>query len=253
MAAPTKSSYSMSNNKSNFKLTKSTMSISPDKLKLGDPDAKLPPGVPMSVYPKYSDFGKSTKDFFTKGFQTGNLKLSIRDQMSRHVNATMTGTHDLEKKEAEGDFQTTLTCPFLVGYRSITKWTTGNVITQELHSSDGIAKGVDIGLIGTYDPEKNGFNWKSENAYRHDLGTVEMKVESPEEGEGSNPLVGGAVVTGYQDFALGYEGQFDTGERTMKNNNIAASYVKGLLVTIHFTTYSYLVVLLIDYLSIIHR
>lgn len=175
-------------------------------------------------YPSYPDFGKSTRDFFLKGFQTGSIKLNIRDQVSKHINTTLSGTHNLESKEASGDFQGKMSCPVVPGFLSTTKWTTGNILTQELIKNDAFTPNLQLGAEGTWTIDTNALGGKLQAGYKHGMFTLDGAVEG---GDSSSPLVGGSVVTGYQDFAIGYQTQLDADAVEFKKNNVALAYVKG--------------------------
>jgi len=181
----------------------------------------------MSAYPTYADFGKSTRDFFEKGFKTGSYKLNIKDNPSKHVKATITGSHSFEKQEASGDFQAELSCPVFPGYTSTTKWTTANVLRQEFLVKDKIACGVSVGVDGEYNLDSAAWTAKLKSIYRHPKLTVDLFGERGAGGESDNPLLGGSVVTGHSNFAIGYQFEVDPIEKTLKKNNASTAYVNG--------------------------
>jgi len=178
----------------------------------------------MSTYPTYQDFGKSTRDFFTKGFQTGSYKLNIKDSPSRHIKATITGSHTIEKQEAAGDFQAEMTCPVFPGYTSITKWTTANLLKQELLMTDKLACGLILGLEGQYNIDTSSIAGKFKSIYKHPRLTVDGLVEG---GDSANPTVGASIVTGLGNFAAGYQLEVDPNERALKKSNGSIAFVRG--------------------------
>jgi len=180
----------------------------------------------MSSYPQYQDLGKSTRDFFTKGFATGSYKLNIKDNPSKNIKATITGSHSIEKQEASGDFQADLTCPVLPGFTSTTKWTTANLLRQEILIKDKIAPGLSLGLEGNYNIDTSSITGKAKSIYKHPKLTFDANVEG---GDSANPTVGASIVTGYSYFAAGYQFEVDPNERTLKKNNVSTAFVRGPL------------------------
>ncbi|ODN01623.1 Voltage-dependent anion-selective channel [Orchesella cincta] len=176
-------------------------------------------------YPTYNDFGKSNRDFFTKGFQTGSFKLNLRNQVTKHIGMTSTGSHKIDNQQASGDIQAKCTCPFIPGFVSTAKWTTGNLLTYEVLAKDKIYRGVDMALEGQYSIDTSTLSGRLKSIFKHDRATVDAIVEM----EQLQPEVGAAFVTGYQDFAAGYTCSYDTAERVLKKNNISMAYVTGPL------------------------
>lgn len=179
----------------------------------------------MSAYPSFKDLGKSTKDFFAKGFQIGNYKLSIKDHASKNIKATVNGTQPIDSGEATGEFEAEMTCPVFPGYTSKTKWTTANILHQELSGKDMFKPGLALGLEADYNIDNASISGKAKTTYNHSKVTVDAGVEG---GDSSSPTVGASFVTGYQDFAAGYQVEVDVNDySTPKKNNAALAYVAG--------------------------
>jgi len=138
---------------------------------------------------------------------------------------TSTGSHKIDNQQASGDVQAKCTCPSFPGFVSTAKWTTGNILSYEILAKDKAYRGVDIGLEGLYSIDTSTLSGKFKSIYKHDKVTVDAIVEGGE----SNVQLGGAVVTGLQDFAAGYQCQYDINEKVLKKNNISMAYVTGPL------------------------
>ncbi|CAL8124031.1 unnamed protein product [Orchesella dallaii] len=178
-------------------------------------------------YPMYNDFGKSNRDFFTKGFQTGSFKLNLRNQVSRDIGITSTGTHKIDNQQASGDIQAKCTCPFIPGFVSTAKWTTGNLLSYEILAKEKGVRGLDLALEGQYSIDTSTISGKVKSIFKHDRATLDAIVEGSE--TWTNSQLGAALVTGYQDFAAAYQCQYDVGEGALKKNNISMAYVTGPL------------------------
>jgi len=172
--------------------------------------------------PTYGDLGKSARDIFGKGYHFGSIKLEAKTKTETGLEVTTGGAHALETGKVNGNLETKYKCGDY-GLTITEKWSTDNVLNTDISLDDKLAKGLKVGINGSFTPATGKKSAKVSGSYKTDI----LSVNADSTVDVAGPQVNGSAVLGYKDWLMGYQMAFDTSKTKLTKNNFAVGYVSG--------------------------
>uniref|UniRef100_A0A914NX01 Uncharacterized protein n=1 Tax=Meloidogyne incognita TaxID=6306 RepID=A0A914NX01_MELIC len=139
--------------------------------------------------PQFTDFGKSTKDLFTKGYTHGLLKLDVKSKSGPNVEFKSEGEHNLSTQKIKNKLEVKYKIPEY-GTTITESLNTANQLGSILELNNQLAKGLKVTIDTKYTPNsgkreclvKTDFSgdldWMAGAKAKYDLQANELKATS---------------------------------------------------------------------------
>jgi len=176
------------------------------------------------LFPTYDDLGKTTKEFFTKGYYLDIFKLvGEKKRAIFDVDTRISCTHNFPDSTSVCEFEAKYKYdPW--GLSASSTINTKNILGWKLDITDKIAKGLKLAIDGDFNLDTAAKTAKAGATYKIDQATFDLGFSG---GDENNMLINASAVTGYNNFLGGYQLAYDTNEGVLKKNNLALGYCGG--------------------------
>ncbi|KAG1679754.1 Voltage-dependent anion-selective channel protein 2 [Nymphon striatum] len=172
--------------------------------------------------PCYADLGKSSKDIFNKGYNTGVVKLDCKTTTKSGIGFTVSGTSNNETNKVNASLETKYKWN-KYGLTFTEKWTTDNILNTEISMEDQMLKGMKLGIASSFTPQSGKKSGKFKATYKHDYLVLDTDVDFNIAG----PILNACAVLGFEGWLAGYQMAFDSGKGKLTKSNFAVGYSVG--------------------------
>jgi len=169
--------------------------------------------------PTFNDLGKQARDLFNKNYHLGIVKLDVKTKTPSGLEFNVNGTSNNDTGRVLAFLETKHTMKDL-GLTFKEKWNTDNTLNTEVTVEDTLAKGVKLGLNGSFAPQSGKKTGTVKLGFKHDAVNVNSDVDLDYGGV----IAKGGLVLSYQGWLAGVQLELDQSKNKLNRTNFAIGY-----------------------------
>ncbi|CAK5075508.1 unnamed protein product [Meloidogyne enterolobii] len=166
--------------------------------------------------PQFTDFGKSTKDLFTKGYTHGLLKLDVKSKSGPNVEFKSEGEHNLSTQKIKNKLEVKYKIPEY-GTTITESLNTANQLGSILELNNQLAKGLKVTIDTKYTPNSG----KRECLVKTDFSGEMVRLNANLSLVGAPVLEVFGVSKVYKDWMAGAKAKYDLQANELKATSLA--------------------------------
>ncbi|KAK0048420.1 voltage-dependent anion-selective channel protein 2-like isoform X2 [Biomphalaria pfeifferi] len=167
--------------------------------------------------PSFSDFRKSARYVFSKGFNWGFYKLDAKTKTKNNVEFKAGISSNRDSGKVSGSLETKYKWSEY-GLTFTEKWNTDNVLNIEIKIEDQLAEGLELAFDTSFAPSTGKKSGKIKSAYSLDYVHLNCDVDF------AGPTMHGTADLGYEGWLVGYQLSFDSSKSKLTRSNFGFGY-----------------------------
>ncbi|XP_054974648.1 LOW QUALITY PROTEIN: voltage-dependent anion-selective channel protein 1-like [Sorex araneus] len=176
-------------------------------------------GAEDAVPPTYVDLGKPARDFFTKGYGFGLIKLHLETKSESGLEFASSGSTSTETTKVTGSLETKYRWT-KSGLTFTEKWNTDNTLGTEITVEDQRTRGLKLPFESSFSPNTGKKNAKIQTGYKREHINLGCDMDYDITG----PSIRGALMLAKEGWLGGYQMNFETAKSCMTQSNFAVGY-----------------------------